>query len=78
LLIPDKKTVCIVRLMNGVQHPAVRFQVTVDPDLSKDGYIRFGAAGDELAGWFRLEDIYMEKLLGEPAADGKTFKVVNG
>ena len=76
MLIPDKKTVCIVRLMNGVQHPAVRFQVTVDPDKAKDGFIRFSTAGDELAGWFKVEDIYLEKLLGHPSEDGKSFTVV--
>lgn len=62
--------------MNGVQHPAVRFQVTVDPDLAKDGFIRFGSQGDELAGWFKLEDIYLEKLLGLPSEDGKSFTVL--
>ena len=48
--------------------------------LSKSGspenvappYIRLGGTpGDELVGWWRLEDILLERVLGTPTADGK-------
>lgn len=71
---PDKSMVCIVRLINGVQHPAVRNQVTLLPENVKDEFIRIGnTAGDELVGWFLLEDLVLVKVLGTPTADGKGF-----
>ena len=75
---PTEPICAIVRLLNGVQHPAVRFQVTIRPDQLKDEYIRFGnTREDELVGWFRLEDLHLEKILGlvKLNEDGKTATV---
>lgn len=69
---PHAAKVCIVRLINGTQHPALRFQVTVRPQDVNGEYIRFGGTqGDELVGWWLLSDIVVAKVLGTPTADGK-------
>lgn len=69
---PEKPVVALVRILNGTQHPALRFQVTLKPEQVREGYIRFGnTPGDELVGWWLLEDIVLAKVLGEPSADGK-------
>ena len=72
--IPDKPQVCLVRVINGTQHPALRFQVTVNAAYVKHGRIRFGStAGDELVGWWPVEDVVVDRVLGYPSADGKGF-----
>lgn len=64
----------LVRVLNGTQHPALRFQVTAKPEHVKDEYIRFGnTPGDELVGWWRLDDIMIDKVLGTPTPDGKGY-----
>lgn len=69
---PKEAKVCIVRLINGTQHPALRFQVTVSPAAVNGEYIRFGlTAGDELVGWWLLDDVVIAKVFGTPTADGK-------
>lgn len=72
LIVPEKPTVCLVRVINGTQHPALRFQVTVDPKAVNGEFIRIGPTpGDELVGWWLLSDLVMDKLLGYPTPDGK-------
>ena len=68
-----RPVVAIVRLMNGMQHPAVRFQVALIGDnRSPSGeMLRLGQTpGDELQGWFSIEDIMLIEVLGE--ISGKT------
>jgi hypothetical protein len=57
-----------------MQHVAVMFQVTVDPDRVLPGtkFIRFGCwsgdtkgAGDELTGWMHLEEWALVHVMGE-------------
>lgn len=69
---PTEAKVCIVRVLNGTQHPGLRFQVTLQPHAVSQGRIRFGATpGDELVGWWPLEDILVDRELGTPTPDGK-------
>lgn len=64
-------------MINGTQHPALRFQVTINPAHVKDEFIRIGGTpGDELVGWWPLNDLVMDKLLGYPTQDGKGFTAV--
>lgn len=71
---PEQPIVALVRVINGTQHPALRFQCTIQPDQVKDEYIRIGATqGDELVGWWLLKDLVIDKVLGKPTADGKGF-----
>ena len=67
-----RPVVAIVRLLNGVQHPAVRFQVAlIGENRSPSGdMIRLNTPGDDLAGWFRIEDLFLAEVLGE--ISGKT------
>lgn len=68
---PDKAVVALVRIINGTQHPALRFQCTVLPEAVTDEFIRFGKTpGDELVGWWPLRDVVVDKVLGTPTADG--------
>ena len=72
---PEKDSVVLVRVINGTQHPALRFQVTAKADNVKQGRIRFGnTQGDELVGWFPLAELVMDKLLGYPTPDGKGWE----
>ena len=69
---PLEAKVCIVRIINGTQHPALRFQVTIQPEKVNDEYIYIGGTpGDQLVGWWLLEDIVVAKVLGTPTPDGK-------
>lgn len=73
---PDEAVVALVRVINGTQHPALRFQCTLKPDMVKDEFIRIGnTPGDELVGWWPLRDLVVDKVLGMPTADGKGFRV---
>ena len=75
MYIPEKAEVCLVRLINGTQHPALRFQVTVKPEKVVEGRIRFGETqGDELVGWWLLDDLLVDKVLGYPNPDGKGWQ----
>lgn len=67
----DKPTVCIVRLQDDSQNPAVLFQVTIDPTLvSPSGaYMRFGQSGDEITGWKWVGVIEIIEVLGWPTGD---------
>ncbi len=77
---PKEKVVALVQCMNGIQHPALLFQVTLDPDRvwPGDEYIRFGGwsdgkgNGDELTGWMRLHEWDLIHVLGKLSEDGKT------
>ena len=63
-----RPVVAIVRLMNGMQHPAVRFQVAlIGENRSPRGeMVRLGQTpGDELNGWFRIDDLLLVEVLGE-------------
>lgn len=72
---PKKKEVVLVRVLNGTQHPALRFQVTIDPERVNGDCIRLGnTQGDELVGWWPLEDLLVAKVLGVPTADGKGWE----
>lgn len=69
---PTAPICAIVRLLNGVQHPAVRFQVVLRPDQCTAGYIRLGnTPEDELNGWFKLDDLYLEHILGRATKSGE-------
>ena len=73
----DKPTVCIVRLHDETQNPAVLFQVTIDPSnvSPSEAYMRFGfTAGDEIMGWKPLNGLEIVEVLGWPNADGTVEK----
>ena len=57
------------------QNPAVHFQVTVKAEnKSPSGeFMRFGAPGDEILGWMRCDQIWIEEVLGV-SEDGKEVK----
>jgi len=65
-----KKTVAIVKFgpassTDGLR-PAEYYQVTIDPNMVRGDFIRFGQnPGDELMGWQRLEAITVVQVLGE-------------
>lgn len=74
MLVPDEPQVVLIRVLNGTQHPALRFQVTVRPDRVMDDRIRFGnTQGDELVGWWPLDDLLVDRVLGKPTEDGKGY-----
>lgn len=77
--LPDKTMVALVRCLSGLQHPAILFQVTINPDrmLPNSNYIRFGGwsgdkggAGDELTGWMDLNDWELVHVMGTVDANG--------
>ena len=76
---PKERVVALVQCVNGIQHPNLFFQVTLDPDrmLPDSEYIRFGGwsdgkgQGDELTGWMRLSDWHIAHVIGPVDAAGK-------
>ena len=70
---------CLIRCRNGMQHPAINFQVTIDPErvLDGTGYIRFGGwhdgkgKGDELTGWYKMSEWDLALVLGPVNEQGK-------
>ena len=79
---PTKRIVVLVQCLNGIHHPALLFQVTLDPDRvwPNSEFIRFGfwsdnkGAGDELTGWMKLSEWQIAGVLGDLMEDGKTVK----
>lgn len=65
---PDNIQVALVSL-NSVEYGPNRvpyFQVTLNPDHVSGEYIRFGdTSGDELVGWFDLEEIDLHQVFYE-------------
>lgn len=68
-----------MRCLSGLQHPALNFEVTIDPDraLPNSDFIRFGSwsgdkkgQGDELTGWMRLEDWELVHVIGNVDENG--------
>ena len=68
----DRRTVCIVTLDDTTVNPAVLLQVTIEPtNVSPSGQlIRFGAQGDEIVGWKRIDKIQIVEVLGWPNKHG--------
>lgn len=77
---PKQKVVALISCRNGIQHHALLFQVTLDPERVWPGeeFIRFGYWGDgkgqadELTGWMRLSEWELVEVMGKVAEDGKT------
>ena len=79
LHLTEKAQVCLIRCLNGMQHNAINFQVTVDPDrvLPNSNFIRFGGwsgdkkgSGDELTGWMNMNDWEVVHVMGTLDANG--------
>ena len=79
--IPKKRVCVLVRCLNGMQHPKINFQVTLDPDRvwPNTKLIRFGGwsgdkggMSDELCGWMNLDEWEIVAILGDIADDGVT------
>ncbi len=68
----DQKTVAIVRLQDGTVNPECLLQVTIDPyQVSPSGdFMRFGAQGDEIIGWKRIDKIDIVEVIGWPNKNG--------
>ena len=74
--VPEKPTVCIVRLINGIQSPQINFQAILDPDKVSGNYIRLEGPGNDLMGWFNLDDLILEHTVGIQTPDGKGWVAV--
>lgn len=71
MVVPDQPSVCIVRLINGIQQPQIRYQAILDPKKVSGNYIRLEGPGNDLVGWFSLDDLILERTIGTPSPDGK-------
>jgi hypothetical protein len=69
--------VCIVRLLNGLQAPQINSQVVFDPARVSGDYVRIEGPGNDLHGWFRLEDLTLVRVVGIPSADGKGWTALH-
>lgn len=66
MIAPDKKCLAIVRIINGIQQPQIHFQAICDPAKVSGNFIRLEGAGNDLHGWFNLDDLILVRIVGYP------------
>lgn len=66
-----------MRIINGIQQPQIHFQALLDPAKVSGHYIRLEGAGNDLHGWFNLDDLVLVRVVAHPHPGGEADKWVS-